>query len=126
VIGFGRVFSAGILLLWWAAAAAQERVQFPSLGENGPSRAPTILDGHLFWPAGGDRRPAVVFLHGCGGLFSRTTGLIESRERAWASELNGRGYAVLMLDSFGPRLTGTRAPNAPAARSLRQSPSVEE
>jgi dienelactone hydrolase len=106
VIGFGRVFSAGILLLWWAAAAAQERVQFPSLGENGPSRAPTILDGYLFRPAGGDRRPAVVFLHGCGGLFSRTTGLIESRERAWASELNGRGYAVLMLDSFGPRNHG--------------------
>ena len=106
MIGFGRVFSAGILLLWWAAAAAQERVQFPSLGENGPSRAPTILDGYLFRPAGGDRRPAVVFLHGCGGLFSRTTGLIESRERAWASELNGRGYAVLMLDSFGPRNHG--------------------
>jgi dienelactone hydrolase len=47
-----------------------------------------------------------VFLHGCGGLFSRTTGLIESRERAWASDLNGRGYAVLMVDSFGPRNHG--------------------
>jgi dienelactone hydrolase len=104
---FGRVFAAGMLIVCWTAAAAQERVQFPSLGgDNGPSRAPTLLDGYLFRPAGGDRRPAVVFLHGCGGLFSRTTGLIESRERAWASDLNRRGYAVLMVDSFGPRNHG--------------------
>ena len=57
-----------MLIVCWTAAAAQERVQFPSLGgDNGPSRAPTLLDGYLFRPAGGDRRPAVVFLHACGG-----------------------------------------------------------
>jgi hypothetical protein len=49
---FGRVFAAGILILCWTAVAAQERVQFPSLGDNGSSRAPTLLDGYLFRPAG--------------------------------------------------------------------------
>jgi len=65
---FGRVFAAGILTLCWTVAVAQERVRFPSLGDNRPGRAPTILNGYLFRPAGGDRRSAVVFLHGCGGL----------------------------------------------------------
>jgi hypothetical protein len=48
----------------------------------------------------------VVFLHGCAGPFSRTSGLIETRERAWAIDLNGRGYVVLIVDSFGPRNHG--------------------
>jgi len=94
------------LLLWVTAASAQERVQFPSLDDNGAGLPATMLDGYVFRPAGGERHPAVVFLHGCGGLFSRTTGLIDTRERAWASDLNGRGYVVLMVDSFGPRNHG--------------------
>jgi dienelactone hydrolase len=48
----------------------------------------------------------LVFLHGCGGLFSRMTGLIDKREREWAGHLTQRGYAVLMVDSFGPRAQG--------------------
>ena len=103
---FARVLVAGGLLLWCAAAAAQDRVQFPSLDDNGPGRAPTILDGYLYRPAGAERHPAIVFLHGCGGLFSRTSGLIDARERAWGGDLVGRGYAVLMVDSFGPRSHG--------------------
>jgi hypothetical protein len=47
-----------------------------------------------------------VLLHGCAGPFRRTSGLIETRERAWAIDLNGRGYVVLMVDSFGPRNPG--------------------
>jgi dienelactone hydrolase len=46
-----------------------------------------------------------VFLHGCNGLLGRT-GLIGSRERDWATELNRLGYSVLMVDSFGPRSQG--------------------
>src|SRR4051812_15307395 len=99
-----RLFA--VLVLWYGVAAAQEAVQFPSLEDNGPGRSATMLDGYLFRPAGEGRHPAVVFLHGCGGLFSRTNGLIETRERAWANELDGRGYVVLMVDSFGPRHQG--------------------
>lgn len=101
-----QLLSLAVLLLWCAAASAQERVQFPSLADNGAGVPATMLDGYIFRPAGGERRSAVVFLHGCGGLFSRTSGLIDTRERTWASDLNGRGYVVLMVDSFGPRNHG--------------------
>ena len=47
-----------------------------------------------------------MFLHGCGGLFSRASGFINPRELDWARELTQRGYAVLMVDSFGPRNQG--------------------
>lgn len=60
-----------------------------------------MLDGFLFLPPGEARHPAVIFLHGCGGLGS--AGAINPREMAWAAELNRLGYAVLMVDSFAPR-----------------------
>src|ERR1700719_3446753 len=82
-----------------AGAAAQQVVHFPSLDEDA-----TILDGYLFRPAGEGRHPAVVFLHGCSGMFVR--GTISPREREWAALLNNRGYVVLMVDSFGPRQHG--------------------
>jgi dienelactone hydrolase len=115
-----QLLSLAALLLWYAAASAQERVQFPSLGDNGAGLPATTLDGYVFRPAGGERRPAVVFLHGCGGLFSRTSGLIETRERAWASDLNGRGYVVLMVDSFGPRNHGEMCSQSGFDRELYQ------
>jgi dienelactone hydrolase len=101
-----RLVAVGVLLFWGSAGTAQQLVHFPSLEDNGPGQAPTILDGYAYLPAGEGRHPAVVFLHGCGGLFSRTTGLIGTRERDWAAELTQRGYAVLMVDSFGPRDQG--------------------
>lgn len=98
-----RFAIAGALLLGSAAVSAQQQVHFSSLEDNGPGQSSTMLDGYLFRPAGAGKHPALVFLHGCGGLMSRTTGLIGSRERDWATELNGLGYVVLMVDSFGPR-----------------------
>ena len=44
-----------------------------------------------------------MFLHGCSGMFDRSTGLISRLEQDWASVLNGDGYSVLMVDSFRPR-----------------------
>jgi len=93
--------------VWCAAATAQQLVHFPSLDDNGPGQQATMLDGYLFRPGGEGRRPAIVFLHGCGGLFSHATGDIQARERDWAAELNRRGYVVLMVDSFGPRSQGS-------------------
>lgn len=105
-VAFFRLFVAGALLVWCTAAAAQERVQFPSFEDNGPQRPATTLDGYVFRPASAGRHPAVVFLHGCSGLFSRQTGMIDSREHDWAAELNRHGFVVLMVDSFGPRNQG--------------------
>ncbi len=89
------------------SAAAQEAVHFPSLdGTNGA--APTRLDGYLFRPtrAGPGPAPAVVFLHGCGGLISSISHNIMSREVDWAKHLNAQGITVLMVDSFTPRGSG--------------------
>ena len=36
----------------------------------------TVLDGYLYPSTGAGRHPAVVFLHGCSGMFNRSTGLI--------------------------------------------------
>ena len=106
VLRTARLVAAGILILWSMVAAAQELVHFPSFEDNGPGQPSTLLDGYLSRPNGEGRRPALVFLHGCGGLFMSglfMRGTIEPGERAWAAELGRRGYAVLMVDSFGPR-----------------------
>lgn len=94
--------------LWGAVgtAAAQEVVHFPSLEDNGAGRPATVLDGYLYRPAGSGPHPAIVGLHGCSGMFSRSNGLISPIYRQWADELTQRGYAFLLVDSFGPRRHG--------------------
>jgi len=67
-----------------------------------------VLNGYLSRPTGEGQHPAVIFLHGCGGLFvgsmiGRLFSMIEPGESGWAGELTRRGYAVLMVDSFAPR-----------------------
>jgi len=101
LINFTAALAALALLLAFALpAAAEEKVHFPSLDEGA-----TRLDGYLFRPADEGRHPAVVFLHGCGGLFNKW-GNINARERTWAAELTALGYVVLMVDSFAPRDQG--------------------
>ena len=96
-----RIIAVSALLLWSMTASAQELVHFPSFEDNGPGRPSTVLDGYLSRPTGEGQHPAVVFLHGCGGLLMGST--IEPGESDWAGELTRRGYAVLMVDSFAPR-----------------------
>lgn len=83
-----------------------ERVVFPSVDEGR-----TELVGYLYRPdaipAGG--APAVVLLHGRGGLYSsRADGVYDAstltlRLKYWADYWAARGYHVLIVDSFGPR-----------------------
>ncbi|MBM3646187.1 MAG: dienelactone hydrolase [Alphaproteobacteria bacterium] len=105
-----RRFLALVILLGIAVAAiggsarAQQTVRFAALdGANGA--APTELVGYLFLPVGPGPHAAIVFMHGCGGLFARATGEIVARETAWRRSLVERGFAVLMVDGFGPRNT---------------------
>ena len=105
-----RIIAVSALLLWSMTASAQELVHFPSFEDNGPGRPSTVLDGYLSRPTGEGQHPAVVFLHGCGGLLMGsmigrllTGSMIEPGESDWAGELTRRGYAVLMVDSFAPR-----------------------
>ena len=53
-------------------------------------------------PAGPGPFPAVVALHGCGGLIS-PQGRPYRRDLDWAERLAGAGIAVLFPDSFNPR-----------------------
>jgi poly(3-hydroxybutyrate) depolymerase len=80
------------------ALRAQEIVSFDSL-DKGPFSGPTTLRGYLFKPTGPGPFPAVVGLHGCGGLLNKQ-GEIVSRETTWADLLTARGYVVLFPDSF--------------------------
>jgi len=91
-------FIAAVAALFLSPLAqAQETVHFPSLD------GATQLDGYLYRPAGEGRRPAVVGLHGCSGMFSRATGAIAPIYREWAAELNRHGYVFLLVDSFRAR-----------------------
>ncbi len=62
------------------------------------------------------KRPGVVMLHGCAGLYTRT-GKLRPRPRFWSRWLLDKGYAVLMADSFTPRGHGSIC--SVAARPLR-------
>ena len=113
------LFGFASLALAITTVHAQTTVHFASL--DGPPA--TELDGYLF-PASGAQatHPAVVFLHGCGGMFSRS-GKINARERDWAQRMNEAGITVLMVDSLGPRHHGEMC--APAhfdARIYRARP----
>lgn len=52
--------------------------------------------GHLFLPPGAERAPAVVLVHGSGGVYPAYLDY-------WPKKLNAAGFAVLAIDMFGPR-----------------------
>ena len=82
------------------AAAAQERVSFPSL--DGAGRAPVVLTGFFFATPGAARAPTVALFHGCGGAYDRQ-GELGQRMREYAALFNGRGMHALVVDSLTPR-----------------------
>lgn len=60
---------------------------------------PEVIRGLLDLPDGGDMSPAVVLMHGCGGL----SDIVMAGLEAHATALRDAGFATLILDSFGPR-----------------------
>ena len=93
-----------ILMVLGPGAAAQEKIQIPSL-DTDASGHPVLLDAYLFKPAlatAAGPLPAVVFMHGCSGLITHS-GKLMSREFDWAQRLNQQGYVVLAVDSFSTR-----------------------
>lgn len=86
------------------ARAVPQRVSFPSRDHDNP----VTINGLFFKPntAATVRLPAVVALHGCGGMYSsaksRKNSLSE-RHQAMADLLVAEGYAVLFPDSFRSR-----------------------
>ncbi len=93
-----------------AGAAGPEPVTFAG--------ADLTLRGVLFRPDGLAPHPAVVALHGCGGLDDRQ-GMLSSRHRDWGERLSGAGFVVLFPDSFGSRGLGSQCGNR--ERTVRPS-----
>jgi dienelactone hydrolase len=110
------------------AAHAAERVQFESAryqvgplqqrlarerGEPIAQKPAEIIDGFLTKPEGNGPFPAIVHLHGCGGLPKAfKAGTVKGQ---WSERLAAWGYAVLVVDSFTTRgidttCSGTAAP----------------
>ncbi|MFZ4437637.1 MAG: dienelactone hydrolase family protein [Syntrophales bacterium] len=55
-----------------------------------------VLSARLTKPVGSGSFPALVLLHGCGGIQPK-------RDHQWAERLSGGGYVTLQIDSFSPR-----------------------
>ncbi len=77
-----------------APALAQEQVEIPN-GDDKP------LKGVMYRPDGPGPFPAVIALHGCGGIGAR--GKLGARHADWAERLRSQGMLVLFPDSFGSR-----------------------
>ncbi|MGY4284680.1 dienelactone hydrolase [Bradyrhizobium sp. LM2.7] len=79
------------------AAPAPQQVDIPlSAG---------VLHAQLYKPEGEGPFPAVIALHGCGGLGGNSDPVLP-RYRDWALQLLKAGNAVLLPDSYGSRELG--------------------
>jgi dienelactone hydrolase len=108
----------------FAATPPPERVSFDSLDRQGG--APVRITGLLFRPEdGGDgRHPAVVALHGCGGMYGTVASqrdALSLRHRAMAELLVAEGYIVLFPDSFRPRGRDEICTVENARRTIRET-----
>jgi len=94
-----------------AHAATAERVSFESLDIDPETGQPVVISALYFRPAANaldtsGKTPAVVALHGCGGMYSTAPSRrdrLTERHQAMADLLVAEGYAVLFPDSFNPR-----------------------
>jgi dienelactone hydrolase len=67
----------------------------------------TRIDAHWFpAPGAAGPRPAIVAMHGCGGLYRRDGRTFDARYPEYVEHLNLAGYHVLLPDSFGSRGSG--------------------
>ena len=79
-------------------AAGLEKVRITSLAKD-----KSTINGYMLRPDGKGPFPAVVALHGCGGLWKRKKRELTSRHADWGNRLQRAGYVVLFPDSFGSR-----------------------
>ena len=98
------LLTAVVLTLWCAArvlvvdalAVPLERVEFAGAVLPGAVIPGERIQGYLARPEGAGPFPAVIGLHGCGGMLDRT-------KRKLADDLVSWGYVVLLVDSFATR-----------------------
>ncbi len=109
---------AALWLVLPAAVWAQQVVAVPSLEQRDGAALP--LKAHWFQAVAPEARPAVVLLHGCGGVYNRQ-GQLSERMRSYAAMLNAQGWDALVLDSLTPRGVSELCTIEPMQRSVDQS-----
>jgi dienelactone hydrolase len=116
----------GALLLASTTCAQAQPVPsgFESVEIDVPGPRAAAIKAYLRRPNTDKPVPAIVAMHGCGGLF-RVDGRMNARETAWADHLVRLGYAVLFPDSFNPRglrqictIAGADRPIRPRHRAM--------
>ena len=102
-------FLAAVVVTLWcvvgapigdALAGPPERVEFEGASQrliSGGLIRGDRIQGYLAKPEGAGPFPAVIGLHGCGGMLPDTT------KRKLVDELVGWGYVVVLVDSFATR-----------------------
>ena len=77
----------------------------------GAAQEPVAMDGGLkgvmYRPSGAGPFPAIVALHGCGGI-GRNPEKPSRRHADWGERLAAAGFVVLFPDSFGSRGLGSQ------------------
>jgi len=92
-----RLGLAVLLSVVFSAPARAEMREVALPTRDGPS-----LRAVLITPEGPGPFPAIVALHGCGGLWTKA-GKMRARETSWAKRWTDAGYAALLPDSFTAR-----------------------
>jgi dienelactone hydrolase len=75
------------------------------------------LTAALYMPKGPGPYPAVIALHGCGGLFNTSGSRPSARHDDWGKTLAAQGFLVVMPDSFRSR--GLPSQCGIASRTIR-------
>jgi dienelactone hydrolase len=96
-LGSGRFVIA--LVLCAAVAGCASTFSGPTISTTTPNGTSEQIPAELAKPEGAGPFPAVVIMHDCSGLGPRSSGA----PGRWARELVGRGYVVIMPDSFTTR-----------------------
>lgn len=94
-----------------AAGVGAEPVRFA----NGDG---TMVKAHWLPVTGDAPRPAVVALHGCGGLYRRDGTTLDVRYTDYAARFAAAGYHTLLPDSFGSRGSGSICSVANSERTI--------
>ena len=86
------LFLLAALAATGAVAADPQPLTFDAKSVGGPDSGSPL---QIWRPAGKGPFPAMLVLHGCGGVYDNT--------RTWASRLASWGYLGVIVDSFRPR-----------------------
>lgn len=99
----GRVFGGLLLALACAAALARPALDADASRITLPLADGGAISAHWFALDGDAPRPAVVALHGCGGLWDGQGHRFERRYVDYVARLQAAGFHVLLPDSFSAR-----------------------